>query len=259
MIPVLLYHSVAPRAGRGFARWTITPERFDAHMRRIADAGYLALTVSEVADRLRGGRAAQRERAVAITFDDGLEDFYSEAWPILRAHDLTATVFVTAGHVGGRAAWLGRRGAGERAMMSWAQVAEVAAAGIECGAHSLTHPQLDTLPPARAGAEIAGSRAELALTVGPVGAFAYPYGYHVRRVRAQVRAAGYACACACGDALASPGDDVYAIPRITVPGDWDAGTLDHRIAAARPAASRRVVRRAVWRAARRAGLGTVVT
>jgi hypothetical protein len=78
-------------------------------------------------------------------------------------------------------------------------------------------------------------------------------------VRAQVRDAGYVCACACGDALAGPGDDLYAIPRITVDGDWDAGTLAQRIAAARPTASRRVVRRAAWRAARRAGLGTVVT
>jgi peptidoglycan/xylan/chitin deacetylase (PgdA/CDA1 family) len=204
-------------------------------------------------------RTAEPEPAVAITFDDGLQDFYTQAWPILRSHGLTATLFVTTGHVGGRAAWLSRRGAGERPMMSWAQVAEVAAAGIECGAHTLTHPQLDTLPRARARAEIAGSRAELQRAVGRVGAFAYPHGYHVRRVRAQVRDAGYACACACGDAPAGPRDDLYAIPRITVEGDWDARTLAQRIEAARPAGSRRVVRRAAWRAARRAGLGAVIT
>jgi peptidoglycan/xylan/chitin deacetylase (PgdA/CDA1 family) len=257
VIPVLLYHSVARQAAPGFAPWTITPERFDAHMRWLAGAGYRALTVSELAERLRGGRPPESERVVAITFDDGLEDFYTEAWPILRAHELTATVFVTTGHVGGRAAWLSPLGAGARPMMSWAQVAEVAEAGIECGAHTLTHPQLDTLWPGRARAEIAGSRAELERVVGRVGAFAYPHGYHARRVRAAVREAGFACACACGDALAGPRDDLYAIPRITVPGDWDAGMLAQRIATARPAGSRRVLRRAAWRTARRAGLVSI--
>ena len=171
---------------------------------------------------------------------------------------MTATVFVTTGRVGATSAWLGRQGEGGRPLMSWDEVAEVDAAGIECGAHGHTHVQLDTVPRARARAEIRDSVRALEDVVGPVESFAYPHGYHSRAVRWEVARAGCASACAVVDALASAGADRFAIPRVVVRADTTAEALLRRLAPGAPEPRRRPLRRAAWRAVRRAGAEPLV-
>ena len=64
-------------------------------------------------------------------------------------------------------------------MMDWPELCDVAGAGHEIGAHSLTHPELDVLARGVVGNEIRGSRAALAEGLGrPIRSFAYPHGYH---------------------------------------------------------------------------------
>jgi peptidoglycan/xylan/chitin deacetylase (PgdA/CDA1 family) len=116
--PVLLYHSVADVVDPRFAAWAVSPQLFAAHMDALTSEGYSALTVSELARRAFDRDAALPARAVAITFDDGFEDFYTAAWPQLERCGLTATVFVTTGHVGAAGAWLQRHGEGDRPRMS---------------------------------------------------------------------------------------------------------------------------------------------
>lgn len=252
--PVLLYHSVAEVVDPRFATWAVSPKLFAAHMDALISEGYSALTVSELARRAFGRTAALPARAMAITFDDGFEDFYSAAWPQLTRYGLTATVFVTTGHVGATSAWLQRHGEGNRPLMSWSQIAAISRAGVECGAHGHTHVQLDTVTRTRAREEIVTSTRELAAIVGPVRSFAYPHGYHSRRVRQEVRRAGLANAWAVADGVASPSDDLYAIPRIIVRAGTSAETLVKMLDAARRPPRSRPLRRTAWRSLRRAGI-----
>jgi peptidoglycan/xylan/chitin deacetylase (PgdA/CDA1 family) len=188
--PVLLYHSVADVVDPRFATWAVSPKLFASHMDALASEGYSALTAGELARRAFGRSAALPARAVAITFDDGFEDFYTAAWPQLVRHGLTATVFVTTGHVGATSVWLQRHGEGDRPLMSWSQIAEISHAGVECAAHGHTHVQLDTVARSRAYEEIVASRRALGAVVGPVSSFAYPHEYYSPRVRHEVRRAG---------------------------------------------------------------------
>jgi peptidoglycan/xylan/chitin deacetylase (PgdA/CDA1 family) len=251
-LPVLLYHSVADGVNPRFAEWAVSPEEFAAHMDVLASEGYRALTLRELASHAFGRRGTVPDHAVAITFDDGFEDFYTAAWPHLRRTGLTATVFVTTGRVGCTSAWLARQGEGDRRLMSWSQIAEISAAGIECGAHGHTHVQLDTVSPSCAREEIERSRRELAAVVGPVASFAYPHGYHTRRVRREVRRAGFTSACAVADGFSSASDDPYAITRAVVRGGTSVEALLHILDVRRAPPGRRPIRRAAWRSLRRA-------
>lgn len=257
-LPVLLYHSIAQAAAPRFARWVVDPESFAEQMDLLAVEGYRTLTASEAAERLREGRASTGERVVAITFDDGFADMHAVAWPQLRRHGLAATVYITTGYVGSTSRWLGDIGEGQRRMLGWEAIAELAEAGIEIGAHSDTHVQLDTVSFARAAREIQRSRDALATVVGPVASFAYPYGYSSTAVRRQVRAAGFANAYTVGDGIATVADDAFAITRAIVAADTTIDRFASIVSGQIGPASRRPLRRTAWRAVRRAGAGPTI-
>lgn len=257
-LPVLLYHSVGEPRDPRFAEWVVAPEQFEAQMGLLVAEGYSALTVSELAELLGDRRRPFPERAVAITFDDGFADFHTIAWPHLRRNGLTATVFVTTGYVGSTSGWLSDVGEGSRPLMSWAQVGELASAGIEIGAHGHTHVQLDTVRMRAAAEEIRRSKSALEEVIGPVRSFAYPHGYHTRAVRREVRRAGFGSACAVGDGIAAASDDKYAITRAIVRGTTGIETFARMAEGRYPRARPRLVRRAAWRAVRRAGAEPLV-
>jgi len=150
-----------------------------------------------------------------ITFDDGYADFYTEALPILERFGFAATVFVTTG-------WLADAGphAAGRPLdrtLTWSQVKEAAAHGVELAGHSHSHPQLDQIDGATLREELGRNKALLEDELGrPVTTMAYPYGYSNARVRRAVAAAGYEAACAVNNALAAPAHDRFAMPRLTV-------------------------------------------
>jgi peptidoglycan/xylan/chitin deacetylase (PgdA/CDA1 family) len=243
-IPVLLYHAVDTGTDPRFAEWAVTPDTFAAHMDLVAASGRRAMTVSELVD------AGLPGDAVVVTFDDGFADFHARAWPALAERGLTATVYVTTGCIAATSRWLDGVGEGDRPLMDSDQLRAVAAAGIEIGGHGHTHVQLDTVSPAAAALEIARSHDVLAETVGRVRSFAYPHGYHHRRVRRSVQEAGYDSACGVGDGLAQPGANRFAIPRVIVREDSD---VERVLAGAGAVVGARHLRRGAWRVARRVG------
>jgi peptidoglycan/xylan/chitin deacetylase (PgdA/CDA1 family) len=254
-IPVLIYHSVSEACDPRFAEWSLTPELFEGHMRHLADNGYRALTVRELVERVFERREELDDRTVVITFDDGLADFYTHAWPCLRRHSFPATLFVATGFVGGTSAWLADLGEGERPMLTWEQIRELSEAGIECGAHGHEHVQMDLVSARRAWSEITRSRDALEPVTGRPLSFAYPHGYYSGRLERQVAQAGFASACAVKDALSSPDDDRFAIARALIRGWTGVDDLERilRGDGIAVAPGPRRLRRGVWRAARRAG------
>lgn len=222
LIPVLLYHSVANEVEPGFRRWSVHPDLFAAHLGYLRDRGYVPVTVTQLAAAIADRGRGLPERPVAITFDDGLADFYTGAWPILRRYEFRSTLYVVTGYVGGASRWLAAEGEGNRPMMTWAQVNEVCADGVDCGAHSHTHPQLDTLSLDSVRTEIVLSKEMLERNLGrPATSFAYPHGYYSANVRRLVQEAGFSSACGVKHAMSALTDDRFALSRIIVSSDVD--------------------------------------
>jgi O-antigen biosynthesis protein len=209
----------------------MAPQLFADHMAYLAESGYRTLTVSEYAAMLSEPMTEAPKQTVVITFDDGFADFTEHALPTLTEHGLTSTMYVVTGCVGSTSTWLESVGQGDRPMLGWSDVESLAEAGVEVGAHTHSHPQLDIVNRSTAWEEIRRSRGVLEDRLGrEVPSFAYPFGFHGPRVRALVERAGFSSAAAVKDALSGPGDDPFAIARVIVPGDTGVGTLGDLLA-----------------------------
>jgi peptidoglycan/xylan/chitin deacetylase (PgdA/CDA1 family) len=241
--PILMYHALSATRTPEFHRWTLSPDRLRDHLAYLRLAGYRTVTVSALASSLRAGGPLPDDRVVALTFDDAYADFGEVALPLLAEFGMTATLFVPTAYAGGWSGWMRCDGEGDRRILSWAALAEIAAQGIEIGAHSHTHPELDRLSARGITAEVTVPKTMLEDQLGrPVTAFAYPYGRYDRRGRDAVAAAGYQAACTMNSWAAWPGDHALELPRIAVFHHMDSVDLAVRLAASQGQARRTALR-----------------
>jgi len=180
-INVLMYHAIADAPGPT----SIDPATFRGQMDVLAARGYEPVSLRDLA-AWHDGSAVLPKRATVITFDDGFADFADQAAPILLARGWSATVFLPTGRLGGKEDW---DGADEpaRPLMTWAQVEELAARGIDFGAHSVSHADLTKLGAAQMEWEISQSSKDIERHLGEAPAsFAPPYGRSSAAVRAAI-------------------------------------------------------------------------
>jgi peptidoglycan/xylan/chitin deacetylase (PgdA/CDA1 family) len=219
-VPILMYHSISRSVNSKFKQFTVSPALFAEHMAYLFRHQYTPITVTQLINARLKEQRTLPERTVVLTFDDGFADFYTEALPVLKRYGFVATLYVTTAFVNATSRWLQQEGEAERLMLTWEQLAEVNAHGIECGAHSHSHAKLDMLFAARAKDEIVQSKRMLEDCLGrAVVSFAYPFGYQTALLRQLVRDAGYTSACAVKHAISSEGDDPFALARLMVGAD----------------------------------------
>lgn len=197
-VPVLLYHRVvpAPPERDPFGN-CITTGAFESHLRWLAWRGYRSLTVSDLALAAVHGRGQSGLR-VAITFDDGYQDNWTHALPLLQRYGFNATVFVVTDAIGGYNDFDAGLGVERAPMLTSDEILALAGSGIEIGSHTCAHPpSLPQLSDAEMKAELARSRDRLEAIVGrPVRCFSYPHSRVTPRAQEAVMEAGYLAACA---------------------------------------------------------------
>lgn len=211
-VPILVYHSVSAVSSEWLQPYTVAPESFRDQLDLLVDGGWRSLTVSELVTLRQRDPRGVPDRSVVLTFDDGYADFVDVALPLLRERNLRSTVYVTTGFLRG-----GEQAAAlpDDPTLDRSQLRSLADEGVELGAHSHTHPHLDTCPRRRAQAEITRSRDILEdIAQRRVDSFAYPHGYSSAAVRRLVAAAGFRSACGVGNALSPPDDDVFRLARL---------------------------------------------
>lgn len=215
-LPVLMYHSVSSAPDGALRDLAVPPQRLREQLTALVTDGFALLGLTEALARKA---ASPDTRVVALTFDDGYRDFLTAGLLVLREVGASATLYVSVGHLGPSAAPMATTAA-FGPLLSWAEVREVGAAGIEIGSHSMIHRPMDVLPRPVLEAQVRDSRDRLEQEVSaPVISFAYPHGYNSRRVRAAVARHGYRNACEVGHRLHRMPGDVYAVPRLLISPD----------------------------------------
>lgn len=207
---MLMYHSVSASLDTRFGPWCVEPELFARQIRAVRVAGYRLCGLTEALAAHAAGEAV-----VALTFDDGYEDF-ADAANTLERFDAAATIYVVTGLVGFTARWLPFARERQRRLLGWPELVELARAGIEIGAHGHEHIELDAVPLSTARDDITASREAVLKHVGAVSSFCYPFGYHDRTIRGLVESAGFTNACEVGYALHQPSGNPFRISRLMV-------------------------------------------
>jgi peptidoglycan/xylan/chitin deacetylase (PgdA/CDA1 family) len=205
---ILMYHGIAD-VSQDPNQLCVSPARFAEQMSWLERSGLRGVAVGTLVEAMRAGRA---QGLVGLTFDDGYTSMLDTALPELTRHGFGATAFIISGRLGGTNDW---DEGPVWPLLDASGVAELAAAGVEIGSHSATHPHLASLGARRQAAEVTASRARLEdLLSTPIRGFAYPYGSMDEATRYAVGAAGYEYACAVQTPLARLGP--LAMPRIYV-------------------------------------------
>lgn len=216
-ISILMYHRIGDfhdvREHRAlFCRY----RRFNAQMRWLK---YMKYNVIDMDTCIR---AVRREipipsRAVVLTFDDGFEDFYIYAFPVLKRYKFPAVVYVLPNYINGTADWFAKEGRPCPPMLKLEQIQEIMDYGIEIGSHGLSHVKLAEVSYERMRKEIFESKIEIeAIIKRKVRHFCYPYGSYNTSVIEVVKEAGYVSAVTCVRGGVVPGNDLWQLPRKAV-------------------------------------------
>ena len=185
-LPVLMYHHVGTATPGMYPGLSMTPRQFAMQIESLACGGYTAITCNDWIEWRNTARPLP-EKPVLITMDDAYADTAEFALPILKKFGFSAVVFVVTHHIGGSNEWDQRQGRPKLSLMTAGEIERWAADGIEFGAHSRTHPELDRISRSQAEDEIEGSRHDLEKLLGkPVVSFAYPYGCYDSEVKTLV-------------------------------------------------------------------------
>ncbi|MCB9832901.1 MAG: polysaccharide deacetylase family protein [Planctomycetes bacterium] len=202
---ILTYHSLDDRG----SPISLAPTAFERHLDWIVAAGIATATVADFP--LAGERPG-----LAISFDDGFENFATEAWPRLRARGLPATLYVVAGLVGGDNRWGGRDHPGipRLGLLDWETLGRLAEEGLEIGCHSMSHPDLRGLEAGRLVEETVAAADRIEQMTGRrPRTYCYPFGHVDAAARAAV-GARFERAVTTEFRLVGAAEDVLLLPRI---------------------------------------------
>ncbi|MCC6302086.1 MAG: polysaccharide deacetylase family protein [Gammaproteobacteria bacterium] len=213
-ISILMYHQVGDMPSMPTHRSTYCHhERFAAQMAFLHRFGYRVLGLDAAVAALRGDQPIP-PRAVVLTFDDGYENFYEYAYPVLNRYGFPAIVYLLSGLLGGPAVWFTADRRDTPPLMGPDRIRELRRLGVDFGSHGVSHAKLTDVTAARVEEELTRSKAALEDLLGEeVRHFCYPYGRHNAAVVEAARAAGYRTAVTCVRAAATDRDDLLALPR----------------------------------------------
>lgn len=208
-VPILMYHHVAvpgPEADAIRRDLSVSPAAFEAQMAHLASHGYRTVSLLDLFEHLQGGEALP-PRPIILTFDDGYDDNYTFAYPILRRYGLQGTFFIITGLVG-------RPG-----YLTWEQAREMRHGGMSLEAHTCTHLDLAKSTPARVSQEVKEAKAVLERELGgPVFFFSYPSGKYNAAVIAALEANGYLGAVTTRYGTMQESGSLYELRRVRIRG-----------------------------------------
>ena len=224
-IPILMYHRIVPAglAGDSLPGLVVSPALFDAQLAALHAAGWHTVTVAQISQALQLHRTFP-PRTFAISIDDGWDDGYLYALPILQRYGYHATYYVIAGRVG---TW--------RNVLTPDELRTLVADGMEIGDHTMNHLSLPSLSQAALHYQVETAAELIESFVGERPAtLAYPAGRYDAEVLAEVQADGFGMAVIEGSGAWESAADRFTVPRVRVSPSTTPTDLVNRLQALEP-------------------------
>ncbi len=171
-VPILMYHyiSIVPANDPDpalRASLSVSPQLFSQQLDYLKARHYHSITLNELMDALYYGGPLP-SKPIILTFDDGYEDAYQNAYPLLKAHGYSGMFYIITGKVG----WQGQ--------MTWPQMRTMLANGMQMGSHTVHHVDMGSVylfSPQQAQQEAQVSQLTLEKNLGIlIQHFCYPNG-----------------------------------------------------------------------------------
>ncbi|MFY9484737.1 MAG: polysaccharide deacetylase family protein [Patescibacteria group bacterium] len=222
-LPVLTYHYIREVANPeqdklGFSL-SVTPADFREQMRYLVEHNYRTVTPLEVLAALRN-KEPLPSKSVLLTFDDGYQNFYTAAFPVLKEYHLSATAFVVSGFVGRQ----------PTRYLSWSEVRELDASGlVTIASHTIGHVNL--VKSTDAFRQLTQSKKTLERELQhPVTVFSYPFGTFDDRVAGLVEQAGYEITFTTKIGTVMRYSNRFILPRVRVSGGLQLSQFPGKLA-----------------------------
>ncbi len=209
-VPILVYHKIltidpdAAQKHTSLRKFNVDPEIFREQLSYVVENGYTVLTMHDLLEKVKEG--AIPPKPLVITIDDGWRSQYENALPVLVFYNIPATFYIYTGVVG------------SPAYMTWDELKDLVAHGMEIGGHTKTHPRLTKVPLLRLHSELSESKTVLENKLGVnITDFAYPYGDYNDLVIKAVKQAGYLSARTSKQGMPNDFKDLYQLKVIYAP------------------------------------------
>ena len=174
-LAIPMYHSVSETNEEGvhpYYRTAVSPKVFATQMRALHRGGYSVLSFNDLI-RSMDNHEALPAKPIVLTFDDGLRDFWLNAFPVLQECGFTATVFLPTDYISD----VPRVFQGKECL-TWSDVRELAEHGVSFGSHTASHCQLRALTRKQLEAELDSSKRTMEDKMGrEVSVFSCPFAF----------------------------------------------------------------------------------
>lgn len=210
---ILMLHRVVVHRSEGENReLEITPDFLEQTIKDYKQKGFRFVSIDDVCTILEKGKVDKP--FVCLTFDDGYRDNYTNALSILKKEQVPFAIYITTGFVDNKQSmwWYPN----ERLGLSRDELLDLAAEPLcTIGAHTITHPRLDSLSDEEQRREIVQSKEELENLVGhALRHFSYPHGAYNDVSLAIVRECGFCSALMAWGGVVRRGDDLLQLHRM---------------------------------------------
>ena len=204
--PILLYHHVENEVST--SRYTVSIPDFRSQMAALDEMGFTAITISQFLEALLDGSDLP-QNPVVITFDDGFESVYQNAFPIMKDFGYPGVFYIVANRI-----------YDVPEFVNVAELKEMIAAGWEIGSHSYSHADL-TKNHSIAAKEIGQSKKDLEAALStPILTFAYPFGTIDSFTAQKVSDYTYRAGMGLGKAKTHTWNTLFYLDRIEIYGDY---------------------------------------
>ena len=211
-VPILMYHYVSappPDADAYRRDLSVTPDQLAQQIEAMAAAGFVSVRLSDLISYLATGRPALPPKSVVLTFDDGYQDNFDNAFPILQRAGFIATFFVITDFVD-----TGRPG-----YMTWDELRQLHEAGMDIGSHSRDHPDLAGRTTDFLVWQVLGSREMIESRLGfTPRVFCYPSGRFDDLVMRVVQSANFWGAVTTRQGATHASDRLFELTRVRIRG-----------------------------------------